>query len=89
MRIQSTTETTDKYQRISQFKEKIIYTAIRDINKHCVYYVTARDYKEGRKIVGFYFLIESANWHRLKESDPEKAEQMALEAYMKKAQSEL
>lgn len=85
--IRKATGTTNKYQRISQFKEKIIYTAIRDINKHCVYYVTARDYKEGRKIVGFYFLIESANWHRIKESDPERAEQLSMEAYLKRMEN--
>lgn len=66
-------------------QRRVLYSLTRD----SIYYIAARDYLEWQGIAGSYFLIESANWHRLKESDPEKAEQIALEAYMKKAQSEL
>lgn len=82
--IRKATGTEDKYQRVSQFKEKVINTAIREINKHSSYHVSVRDYKEARRIAGFYFLVESATWHRIKEEDPERAEQISIENYMKK-----
>ncbi len=86
--IRQATGTTEKYQRVSQFKEKVINTALREINKHSAYHVSVRDHKEARRIIGFYFLVESATWHRIKEDDPEQAEQIAMEAYMKKTQKQ-
>lgn len=86
--IRKATNTEKKYTSISNFIKRVIDIPIQEINKkNEKYYVSYRQYKVSRKIVGFYFLIESANWHRLKESDPEKAEQLAMEAYMKEMQN--
>lgn len=87
--IRKATNTKNKYTSISNFIKRVIDIPIQEINKkNEKYHISYRPYKESRKIVGFYFLIESANWHRLKETDPEKAEQIAMEAYMKKMQNQ-
>lgn len=86
--IRKATNTEKKYTSISNFIKRVIDIPIQEINKkNEKYYISYRQYKVSRKIVGFYFLIESANWHRLKESDPEKAEQLAMEAYLKRMEN--
>lgn len=83
--LRKATNTENKYTSINRWTERIIKLPLEEINrKNGKYYISYRPHKESRKIVGFFFLIESATWHHLKESDPEKAEQLALERYMKK-----
>lgn len=83
--IRKATNTENKYTSISNFIKRVVDLPIKEINKkNEKYHISYRQYKESRKIVGFYFLVESANWHQLKEDDPEKAEQIALEAYVKR-----
>lgn len=57
--IRQVTGTVGKYDRISQFSARVIDIAVRDINEHSPYHVEAEPYKESRKIVGYYFLMES------------------------------
>lgn len=83
------TNTETKYKSVNRWIERVIKLPLEEINrKNGKYYFSYRPYKESRKIAGFYFLIESANWHRLKEDNPERAEQIAMEAYMKKMQNQ-
>lgn len=87
--IRKATNTKNKYTSISNFIKRVIDIPIQEINKkNEKYHISYRQYKESRKIVGFYFLVESANWHKIKEDDPEIAEQMAMEAYMKRMQKQ-
>lgn len=53
------TGTEDKFERFSNFKSKVIDTAIKEINQKSNYHVTATPYKDGRTIAGYDFLIES------------------------------
>lgn len=53
------TDTEDKFERFSNFKSKVIDTALKEINEKSVYHVIATPYKHGRTIAGFDFLIES------------------------------
>lgn len=57
--IRKVTDTTDKFERYSSFKAKVIDTALKEINLKSPYHVTATPYKDGRTIAGFDFLIES------------------------------
>lgn len=87
--IRKATNTEEKYKSVNRWTERVIKLPLEEINrKNGKYYISYRPYKLSRKIVGFYFLIESATWHRLKEADPEKAEQIAMEAYMKKMKNQ-
>ena len=64
--IRKVTDTTDKFERYSSFKTKVIDTALKEINQKSNYHVTATPYKDGRTIAGFDFLIETqaGHWHR-------------------------
>ena len=56
------TDTEDKFERISSFKEKVIDVAIRDINNVPLGYRIKPDYKPikyGKKIIGFEFTVSS------------------------------
>ena len=53
------TDTTDKFDRYSSFKLRVIDTAIKEINEKAIYHVTATPYKRGKAVAGFDFLIES------------------------------
>lgn len=57
--IRKVTDTTDKFERYSSFKTKVIDTALKEINQKSMYHVTATPYKDGRTIAGYDFLIES------------------------------
>lgn len=75
------TETEKKYARLSQFKAKVLNIAVRDINEWSAYHVTVREYKEKKKIVGFYFSVGSKigyNYKNISEELPEHVEQMNL-----------
>ncbi|WP_029324686.1 replication initiation protein [Butyrivibrio sp. AE3004] len=64
--IRKVTDTTDKFERYSNFKAKVIDTALKEINQKSNYHISATPYKDGRTIAGFDFLIESqaGYWHR-------------------------
>ena len=53
------TDTTDKLERYSSFKSRVIDTAVKEINQKSIYHVIATPYKNGRAVAGFDFLIES------------------------------
>lgn len=53
------TSTENQYERYSNFKSKVIDTAIKEINQKSPYHIIATPYKDGHTIVGFDFLIES------------------------------
>lgn len=83
--LRKATNTEEKYKSVNRWVERVIKIPLEEINrKNEKYYISYRPYKKSRRIAGFYFLVESANWHRLKENDPEQAEQIAMEAYMKR-----
>lgn len=45
----------DKYQRMGQFKEKVLHIAIEQINEHTDITVSYEQHKQGRSITGFSF----------------------------------
>lgn len=53
------TNTEKKFERYSSFKQRVIDTALNEINEKSKYHITATPYKRNQKIVGFEFLIES------------------------------
>lgn len=55
--IRFATDTEDKYERISQFKARVINKAVEEINEKLDYHVDVLDVKKGRNIVGFNFMI--------------------------------
>ncbi len=57
--IKKATGTTEKYERYSSFKAKVIDAALKEINRCTSYHVTATPYKNGRSVQGFEFWIES------------------------------
>lgn len=81
--IRKATSTENKLKRISQFKEKVIDISIRDINECTDYHVSVRDYKESRKIVGFYFTVQSNTRYAMYGDDitHAKARQMKIKDY--------
>lgn len=82
--LRKATNTEGKYKSVNRWVERVIRSPLEEINKkNEKYYISYRPYKESRRIVGFYFLVESANWHKIKEINPQKAEQISMEAYMK------
>ena len=58
----------DKYQRMGQFKEKVLHIAIEQLNKHTDITATYEQHKQGRTITGFSFKF------KLKQSKLIKAE---------------
>ena len=57
------TGTENKFERYSNFKLRVIDTALKEINQKSPYHITATEYKDGRAIAGFDFLIESQAGH--------------------------
>lgn len=83
--IRRATNTENKYERVSAFREKVIDAAISDINENNgKYYFSVREYKSHRKIMGYYFKVEGRNWHEIKEKSPERAEQLSIKFKTKK-----
>lgn len=52
----------EKYQKISQFKAKVLDVAIREIERTTTYVVNYEDIKKGRSIEAFRFYVNS-NYH--------------------------
>lgn len=68
--IRKVTDTTDKFERYSSFKLKVIDVALKEINQKSNYHVTATPYKSGRTVMGYDFLIESqAGYHHRTAAD--------------------
>lgn len=61
--LRKNTDTVNKFKRFSNFKLRVIDTAIKEINKKSKYYITVTPYKDGRAVRGFDFLIESRVGH--------------------------
>jgi plasmid replication initiation protein len=54
------TNTEKDYKQISEFKARVLNTAIKEINDYYLgYHITAVPYKNGRSIEGFNFIVES------------------------------
>jgi plasmid replication initiation protein len=68
------TDTTDKFERYSSFKTKVIDTALKEINAKSKYHVTATPYKDGRAIAGYDFLIESEAGYQIRKQDQQTVE---------------
>ena len=49
------TGTENKLKKLSQFKERVLEIAVRDIEECAGVRITYRDHKSGRTVVGFYF----------------------------------
>ena len=83
------TNTEKKYKSVNRWVERVIKLPLEEINqKNGKYHFSYRPYKQSRRIIGFFFTAESQTWHRLKETDPERAEQIAMDTYMKKIQNQ-
>lgn len=70
--LRKSTSTENKFERYSSFKQRVIDTALREINDKSKYYVTATPYKRNQKVVGFDFLIESQAGHAFRTSNQAK-----------------
>lgn len=57
--LRKNTDTVNKFERYSNFKLRVIDTALKEINEKSKYHVTATPYKDGYAVKGFDFLIES------------------------------
>lgn len=62
--IRKATDTEKKYEKIGMFKQRVIDSAINEINEKSCYHISYKYIKESRKIVGFRFEIESKNNYR-------------------------
>lgn len=71
--LRKSTDTVSKFERYSNFKSKVIDTAIKEINEKSKYFVTVTPYKKGYAVAGFEFLIESqaGHFHRTKNQQRE------------------
>lgn len=85
--LRKATDTEKKFERYSNFKLRVIDTALKEINEKSKYHVTATPYKDGKAIKGFEFLIESqaGYWHRTQtavDPDDQIAGQMKITDYI-------
>lgn len=80
--IKKATNTIDKYRSISTFKEKVIDTAINEINNKSQLHISYREYKQSKKIVGFYFKVESRAGYYHRKRVEERVKQVTIDEYM-------
>lgn len=59
--IRKATDTENKYEKMGMFKQRVIDSAVSEINDKSRFNVTYEYIKKSRKIVGFKFKIESKN----------------------------
>lgn len=59
--IRKATDTENKYEKMGMFKQRVIESALKEINEKSCFNINYNDIKESRKIVGFKFKIESKN----------------------------
>lgn len=57
--LRSATGTTNKFERLSQFKAKVLDKAICEIKDNCGVLVTYANVKKGRTVIGFRFTVKS------------------------------
>lgn len=57
--LRSATGTTDKFERLSQFKAKVLNKAIEEIQSNCGVLITYTNIKQGRTVIGFHFTAKS------------------------------
>lgn len=57
--LRSATGTTNKFERLSQFKAKVLDKAILEIKDNCGVLVTYANVKKGRTVTGFRFTVKS------------------------------
>lgn len=57
--LRSATGTTDKFERLSQFKAKVLDKAIYEIQSNCGVLITYTNIKHGRTVTGFHFMAKS------------------------------
>ena len=80
--LRKATGTEKKFERFSNFKAKVIDTAVNEINRCSKYHVTAEPYKDGNKIVGFDFLIESQAGYDHRQQQEQKTIEEQIEGQM-------
>ena len=70
--LRKATDTVNKFERYSNFKLRVVDTALKEINDKSKYHVIATPYKRGNAVKGFDFLIESqaGYWHRTISQEP-------------------
>lgn len=61
--LRAVTGTEKKLKQVGQFKERVLDKAIREIRDNCMAAVEYTNVKQGRKVVGFRFVIKSL-WYR-------------------------
>lgn len=84
--LRQVTGTTDKFERISRFKDKVLEQAKKEIAENLHLDVKYDAIKEGRTIVGFHFTIQSIyhlNYNEISEESKQK-----VEAFKKKHKNE-
>ena len=62
--IRKATDTEKKYEKMGMFKQRVIDSAVNEINDKSCFNVTYEYIKRSRKIIGFQFKIESKNNYR-------------------------
>ena len=65
--IRKATNTEDKYPKYGMFKERVVQTAVDEINEKLGYHVSYEAKKYSRKVIGFTFYLESKVYHDLKQ----------------------
>lgn len=78
----------EKYQRISQIKERVIDAACKDIEESTLYRVSYSDIKKSRSIVGFRFHVQMAYHRNDFDLKKMKSAEKALEKVAKNRQKE-
>lgn len=57
--LRNVTATTDKFVKLSHFKDKVLNKAIREIEENCAVNITYENVKRGRTVVAFNFKAQS------------------------------
>lgn len=57
--LRSVTGTTDKFERLSQFRAKVLNKALEEIKDNCGVVINYNDIKKSRKVIAFHFIVRS------------------------------
>lgn len=76
--LRKATNTEQKYHKIDHFKKRVIESAINELNEKSEYHITYRDYKSGRAIVGFYFLVQQQWEYDMQQKAKQGAKQVTV-----------
>ena len=83
--LQRVTNTTSKYDKISSFRKYVLEPAIKEINDYEYgYHITITPYRDGKKIDGFYFTIESQTGYNKRIGDSEYTDTVPKKVRVKK-----